>query len=692
MRRLLLIGLVACGGSQPVAPSAPAAAEPPAMAVAPAPAPPPAPARPEGHPSQDLIPRAVLFGNPERAAVKISPDGTQLAWLAPKDGVLNVWVAPIGKLDQARPVTSDATRPIRNYTWAMSSRYVMYLQDTGGDENYHVFRVDLRDGKTTDLTPYPGARVAIEKLTPSQPNAVAITSNDRDPKVFDLYKLDVASGKRTLLAQNTDGFADFVLDDQLVPRIAEKKLPDGGTQIVVAAGKAWKPFETIPFEDADSTSVVAVSPDGKAVYMADSRGRDTAALVAVDLATKKPTVIAQDAKADLNADVVFHPTKHTLQAVAIDYLKPTWKVLDPAVEADFATLGKLEGGTIEITSRTTDDKRWIVLSRGDQHAAHYYLWDHAAHKATLLFSAQPKLDEHHLAKMAPLELKARDGMTLVSYLSLPPAADADGDGKPDHALPMVLLVHGGPWGRDDWGFSSIHQLLANRGYAVLSVNFRGSTGLGKKFLNAGNLQWGKAMHDDLIDAVAWAVERGVTTKDRVCIMGGSYGGYATLAGLTLTPDTFRCGVDLFGPSNLLTLLATIPPYWGPIATVFHNRMGDPNTAEGKAILVAASPLTHVAAIKRPLLIGQGANDARVKLAESEQIVAAMKARHLPVSYAVFPDEGHGFGRPENNIAFFGLAEAFLSAHLGGTYQPLSKAELEASSMQIKDGRDGIPGL
>jgi dipeptidyl aminopeptidase/acylaminoacyl peptidase len=295
-------------------------------------------------------------------------------------------------------------------------------------------------------------------------------------------------------------------------------------------------------------------------------------------------------------------------------------------------------------------------------------------------------------KMHPVVIKSRDGLDMVSYLSLPAAADPDGDGKANAPVPMVLFVHGGPWARDRWGFNRAHQMLANRGYAVLSPNYRGSTGFGKKFLNAANLQWGKAMHDDLIDAVNWAIKAGVTPKDQICIMGGSYGGYATLAGLTLTPDTFRCGVDIVGVSNLHTFIASIPPYWAPELAVIRTRVGDPDTAEGKALLTASSPLTHVAKIKRPLLIGQGANDPRVKQAESEQIVAEMKKHNLPVSYVLFPDEGHGFARAVNNMAFFGVAEAFLSAHLGGYYLPLTKAELEASSMQIKDGKSGIPGL
>jgi dipeptidyl aminopeptidase/acylaminoacyl peptidase len=651
--------------------------------------------KPAGHPRSDLIPRAVIFGNPERANLQISPDGKQLSWLAPKDGVLNVWVAPVGKLDQAKAVTADTTRPIRQYFWAYTNKQILYMQDTGGDENFHVFRVDVADGKTTDLTPYKGARAAIDGTSPRQPTTLMVTINDRDPKVFDLYKIDLLTAKRTLVVQNTDGFAGFDLDNDLAVRLAQKKLPDGSTQLLVPATKAgkttWTVFDAIPFEDADTTAIVAFAPNNKAVYMKDSRGRDTGALVALDLATKKQTVIAEDAKAD-SGNVIIHPTKHTLQAVAFNYLKESWKVLDTSIQKDLDNLAKLDGGEVHVTSRALDDKTWVVTTTSEQHPAHYYLWDRAKQKGAFLFAARPELEKQPLVKMTPVEIKARDGLTLVSYLSLPAAADPDGDGKPNTAAPMVLFVHGGPWARDAWGYNPIHQLLANRGYAVLSVNYRGSTGFGKKFLNAGNLQWAKAMHDDLLDAVAWAVQQGAATKDGVCIMGGSYGGYATLVGLAMTPDVFRCGVDLVGPSNLMTLLSTIPPYWGPLVATFHTRMGNPETAEGKALLLAASPLTHAADIKRPLMIGQGANDPRVKQTESEQIVAAMKAHRLPVTYIVFPDEGHGFARPENNTVFFGAAEAFLSAHLGGSYLPLTKGEVEASTMKIKDGKDGIPGL
>lgn len=679
--------LVACDAqpqTQPPAPSDPVAVADEAPAAA------------KGHPNENLIPRAVLFGNPERADVRISPDGKQLSWLAPERGVLNVWIAPIDALDQAKPITSATTRPIHSYFWAHTSEHILYTQDTAGDENFHVFRVDLGDGDTLDLTPFAGARAEVVDLSHRRPTTAIIQSNDRDPKAMDLYAVDLDTGKRELLVQNDDNFLSYTVDSKLDVRLARKKAPDGATLISIAQkakdGKlTWKPFDTIPFEDAETSLVLSFAPSGKAVYFLESRGRDTAAIVELELATKRQRMLAEDAKADAQSALV-HPTKKTLQAVMFEYERQSWTVLDKSIQKDLDALAKLDGGEPRVVSRSNDDKRWVVMTTSEQHPANYYLWDRGKQSSTFLFATQPELDNQPLVKMWPVVIEARDGLELVSYLSLPADADSDNDGKPESPIPMVLWVHGGPWARDHWGYDPIHQLLANRGYAVLSVNYRGSTGFGKTFLNAANLQWSKTMHDDLLDAVAWAVDSKITQQDQVCITGGSYGGYATLVGLAMTPDVFRCGVDIVGPANLITLLATIPPYWEPELATFYGRIGNPSTPEGKALLTAASPLTHAASITKPLLIAQGANDPRVKQAESEQIVAAMKQAGLPVSYVLFPDEGHGFARPENAIAFFAVMEAFLSAHLGGDYQPITAAEIEASTMQIEIGKTGIPGL
>lgn len=698
---VLLSVAVACGGgakrpvpAEPMDLAAPPAARPdPAAATKVAP---PAPPIAVGHPKDDLIPRSVLFGNPDRVGVQISPDGKQLAWLAPKDGVMNVWVAPVDQLAAAKPVTSEAARPIRGYVWANTSKHLLYFQDQGGDENFHIFRVDLADAKTTDLTPYPKARAELLGRDDAAPTTVAITVNDRDPKVFDLYTLDILTGKRTLVALNDNAYGGFVIDTHLRPRMAPKSLPDGSTEWYVTDAKpakdgkrTWKLFDTIPFEDAATTSYFGLTPDGKGAYATDSRLGDTGAVVAVDFATKRATKLASDPKAEAGATWI-DPHTGKLQGVAYAYLKPAWTVVDKAIAPDVAALAKLTTGSFTVSSRSLDQRKWIVATSTEQKPADYYLYDHANHKATFLFTALPAWAKYRAAAMTPVEVPTRDGLTMVGYLTLPVALEPGK--RPATPLPMVLLVHGGPWARDDWGYDPLHQLFADRGYAVLSVNFRGSTGFGKTFVNAGNLEWGKKMEDDLLDAMAWAEQQGYAKPKSTAIVGGSYGGYATLAGLAMHPDAFACGIDLVGPSNLETLLATIPPYWAPALAMFHKRMGDPTTPEGKTLLAEASPLTHAAAIAKPLLIGQGANDPRVNHAESEQIVAAMQQHGLPVTYAVFPDEGHGFARPENNIAFFAAAEAFLSAHLGGNYLPMTSAELHQSSMKIEVGTTGIPGL
>jgi dipeptidyl aminopeptidase/acylaminoacyl peptidase len=660
------------------------------------PDPEPRPAEPlpqaQGTPRTDLIPRAVLFGNPDRTNVQLSPDGTQLSWLAPKDGVMNVWVAPVGKLDTAKPVTSETKRPIRSYRWAYTNKHVVYAQDVGGNEDFHVFGVSLADGKVTDLTPVDGVRANLGLVSHKKPGSIAVFMNERDRKVMEPHEIDLATGKRTLLiTQPVEEMAGFVLDDLYQVKLATKRMPDGSLSVVRPPTKTekgtWFPVDTIPFEDSRGTDIVRVETDGKRAIAIDSRGRDTAAVVRLDVgANGKVTsrVLAEDPKSDAGF-VLLHPKTGAAQAVSFNYERTTWKLIDKTLAPDFAALAKIDPtADVAIHSRTLDDKTWLVSTSSSTKSRVFHLYTRATKKSAVLFASQPALDTQPLVAMEPVTIKARDGLALVSYLSKPAGATGP--------VPMVLLVHGGPWGRDGWGYNPYHQLLANRGYAVLSVNFRASSGFGKKHLNAGNLQWGKSMHDDLLDAVAWAVTQNVTTKDKVCIMGGSYGGYATLVGLAMTPDVFACGVDIVGPSNLLTLLATIPTYWAPQRDEFYARIGNPTTDEGKALLVAASPLTHASKITKPLLIAQGANDPRVKQAESEQIVGAMTAAKLPVTYALFPDEGHGFARPENSIVFVGITEAFLSAHLGGTYAPLSSDEIMSSSMQIKSGKNGVPGL
>lgn len=641
----------------------------------------------------ELIPRDALFGNPERASVQISPDGKYLSWIAPVDGVMNVWVAPAGDPSAARAVTDDKARGIRNYFWSYRPDTLLYLRDSGGDEDFHLYAVDLAGNQTRDLTPFGKTTAQVFGLSPTQPDSILVGMNDRDPKWHDLYRVDLASGQRTLLQKNTDDIAAYVADGDFNLRYAQRSRADGGMDILKRAGDGWEKAEDIPFGDVLTTAMLGLTSDGKTLYLADSRDRNTAAVYAVDGASGQRTLLAEDARADIGGGLA-DPRTGELQAVSVDYLRNEWKPVGEAVAADLKALEALGPGEVGVNARTLDDRTWIVAYSAAESPVVYYRYDRepgVEGKLTKLFSARPALDGKPLVPMWPQELKSRDGLNLVSYLTLPATADADGDGKADHPVPMVLLVHGGPWARDGYGYSGWNQWLANRGYAVLSVNYRGSTGFGKDFTNAGDGEWAGKMHDDLIDAVQWAVGQGITTADKVAIMGGSYGGYATLAGLTFTPDTFACGVDIVGPSNLNTLLATVPPYWASFYEQLAKRMGDPRTEEGRKWLTERSPLTHADKIVKPLLIGQGANDPRVKQAESDQIVEAMQAKNIPVTYVLFPDEGHGFARPENNKAFNAVAENFLAKCLGGRAQPIG-ADLDGSSTTVPAGAAGVDGL
>lgn len=639
----------------------------------------------------ELIARDALFGNPERANVQISPDGKYLSWVAAVDGVLNVWIAPADNPSQARAVTQDTARGIRSYFWSYQPDTLLYLRDSGGDEDFHLYAVDLKTGQAKDLTPFPKTTAQVAGVSPKHPGTILVGMNDRDAQWHDIYKVDLASGNRTLLEKNDAQIAGYIADADYTLKYAQRSRPDGGADVLRrGANGAWEKFDDIPFEDVLTTSPGGLTLDGKTLYFTDSRGRNTAALFAIDVTSGTRTLVLEDARADVGGTLA-DPATGKVQAVSVDYLRDEWKVVDPAIRADLENLEAIGPGDVSVNTRTLDDKTWIVAYSAAEAPLVYYRYDRGTGTLTKLFSARPKLEGKPLVPQWPVEIASRDNKTLVSYLTLPRSADANNDGKADAPVPLVLLVHGGPWARDSYGYGSYNQWLANRGYAVLSVNFRGSTGFGKDFTNAGNGEWAGKMHDDLIDAVQWAVKQGVTTQDQVAIMGGSYGGYATLTGLTFTPDAFACGVDIVGPSNLNTLLSTVPPYWASFFEQLAKRMGDPRTDAGKKWLTERSPLTRADQIKKPLLIGQGANDPRVKQAESDQIVKAMQAKNIPVTYVLFPDEGHGFARPENNKAFNAVTEGFLAQCLGGRAEPIGK-DFTGSSISVPVGADGVPGL
>ena len=639
-----------------------------------------------------LIPREKIFGNPTKTAGRLSPDGKWLSWIAPRDGVLNLYVAPANNPQQAKPLTNERLRPVRSYFWSPDSRQLLYINDKGGDENFLLYGVDVVSGTQRSLTPFEKTRVQVVGISSEVKDRILVGVNNRDQRWHDVHSLDLASGKLTPVLINSGGYASFLADEQLNLRGATKPRDDGGMQFFRVSNNQVdaQPLEEIGLEDSQTTQPAGFTTDGKTLYWLDSRGRDTAALVAQDVASGRKTVVAENARADIGG-ALQNPKTGKVEAYAVNYLKNEWTPLDPTIKGDLDFLKSRLKGEFSVTSRTDADDKWTVAEDPVTAPSSVYIYDRKAKSLTRLYTSRPELEGATLAAMHPVEIKTRDGLTMVSYLTLPPGTDPDGDGRPNKAVPLVLLVHGGPWGRDAYGYNSSHQWLANRGYAVLSPNFRASTGFGKKFISAGDLAWGTKMHDDLIDAVDWAVGRGVTSADKVAIMGGSYGGYATLAGLTFTPDKFACGVDIVGPSNLETLLKTIPPYWTAIRTQFYKRMGDPNTPEGLALLKERSPLYKADQIKRPLLIGQGANDPRVNVAESEQIVDAMKAKNIPVTYVVFPDEGHGFARPANNIAFNAVAENFLAKCLGGRAEPIGAA-LKASTAKVEHGAEYAPGL
>lgn len=608
-----------------------------------------------------LIPRQILFGNPERTAPLISPDGKKIAYLAPVNGLRNVWVRTLGKSDD-RVVTNDTKRGISIFFWQDDSEHVLYMQDTGGDENFHLYQSSITKPETKDLTPFEKVRVGLIAKSMNFPDAVLVEMNKRKPELMDVYRLDLKTGALTMEAENPGGIAGWIADNQFHVRGAQRMLPDSSFEFLHRADdKAeWKAFAKSG-ADESLASFIGFSADDKRTWIILSVGAEAARLVEIDPATGAQKVVAEDPRYEVTS-VLTHPVKNTLEAVLFARAKNEWMFLDKSIEAEFRELQKIKpGAEVNIDSRDRSDRLWIVSVSAPDAPYRFYLYNRDTKKTEFLMAARPKLEQYTLAPTEPVSFPARDGLKLEGYLTMPPGVK-----KP---APTVLFVHGGPWARDTYSYSGFVQWLANRGYAVLQVNFRGSTGYGKKHLNAGDKQWGATMHDDLIDAKRWAIKMGYSDAKRFAIMGGSYGGYATLAGLTFTPEEFTCGVDIVGPSNLVTLIKSIPPYWAPIKAMFDKRMGSLEKEED--FLRARSPLFKADRITKPLLIAQGANDPRVKQAESDQIVKAMRDSKKPVTYIVFPDEGHGFQKPQNNLRFVAAAENFLAQHLGGRAEPPS---------------------
>jgi dipeptidyl aminopeptidase/acylaminoacyl peptidase len=611
-----------------------------------------------------LIPRTILFGNPTRTSPQISPDGARLAFLAPVNDVLNVWVGD-REDENFQPVTHDRDRGVRFYLWAADDRHILYLQDVGGDENWRLHRVDVETRVVTDLTPFQDVQVHVVDHNKHFPTELLIALNKEDPRVHDVYHLDLTSGALRLTAKNPGHVASWITDSRLQVRGALAATPGGGFDLLIRDHQHadWRTLLTWDAENSLSSQPVGFSKDGASLYLEDSRDADTSRLVRLDLSAGKLTVLAEDPHYDVGG-VLIHPDTYEIQAVAVDRARMEWTVLDDSIREDFTRIARLHHGDFSIVSRDHADRTWVVAFSADDGPAAFYLYDRNAKNGRLLFYSKPNLKDYTLAPMEPIALNARDGLPLHGYLTFPPGLGRSG-------LPLVVNVHGGPHARDTWGFDPEAQWLANRGYACLQINFRGSTGYGKHFLNAGDKEWGGKMHNDLVDAVTWAVNQGIADPRKVAIYGASYGGYAALAGATFTPDLFCCAVDVVGPSNLITMIRTIPPYWSTFIAIEHQRVGNPDTEED--FLKSRSPLFHVDRITIPILIAHGANDPRVKQAESEQIVAAMKHKGIPYEYLLFPDEGHGFAKPENRLTFYAAADRFLARHLGGRAEEAPQA-------------------
>lgn len=637
-----------------------------------------------------LVGRATLVASTGRQATRISPDGQWLSWLAPQAGVINLWIAPAARPGQARALTRETVDRVASYVWSPDSTSLLYTRDRGGNQNFVIHQIELTGAPARALTP-EDARAQIVATSPLVSDRILVGLNRRNPRSPDLYSLDLTSGELALVLQN-DGYSRFIADARLTVRAAIKARPDGGADVhAVESGRiAPSPSESIPYEDVRTTSLLGYSADGRRSYWRDSRGRDTAALIVHDLGTGDRKVLGTHPGADVVATSV-DPATGDIDAYEVNPLRSQWVGLTEERRRDFERLGNLPGGDLEISARSAADDKWVVLVKTGKRPASSYLYERQSGRLTELSDGPGNLAGAALGEKHAVSIRSRDGLMQPAYLTLPSGSDRNGDGRPEAPLPMVLFVHGGPWERTDYAYDPAAAFLANRGYAVLSPNFRASTGFGKAHIAAGDGEWGRKMQDDLVDAAEWAVAQGIAIRDKVAIYGGSYGGYAVLAALAFTPDRFACGVDLFGTSNLQSQVESDAARNESRRAEYYRRMGDPTTEAGRALLAERSPVLHAAAIRRPLLVAQGSNDPQVKKPQSDQLVEALRSRGATVTYLVFPDEGHGFTRPENIIALRAATEHFLSQCLGGRAEPFGES-LRSSSLTIAHGANFIAGL
>lgn len=651
-----------------------------------------------------LIPREILYGPGAIMRVRMSPDGLSLASVRPvevKGRILyNIFVTPIDKPNELGvPVLPKPIERMPMYSWTLAPGYITYTRDVNGNENDQLFLVHIDSKTELNLTKNTKVKVRGVRFNSSKPNMIYFSSNQRDPNYFDHYVLDLKDKKPRLLYQNNESYLSLLFNDQDVPRFAFKFNELGGMDTFVydIQNKKWDLYKVIPFDYVPGFDIVSYDEAQDTLYFLDGEQSDTGSLVALNLSTKATKWIVKKPVTQITGVLTLFDGKGGPLAYGVEYTKPEWVGLNEDFKAELEGLNSQlpEGSVFQVVSQTVKDDQWLLAINSDKKSIQYYSWDRSQKNAQFLFAMKPELDQQPLVPMHPVVIKSRDGLSLVSYLSLPKGYEWDakknrikGESSP---LPMILDVHGGPWARDSWGLSPTHQLYANRGYAVLSVNFRGSTGFGQKFERASFGEWGGKMHDDLLDATQWAIDQGIADSNKVVISGGSYGGYATLIGLTFTPEVFAAGVSTVGVANLVTMQQSIPSYWKPFKANSIRRMGaDVETDEGKAFLWARSPLSKVEQIKRPLLIGHGDNDQRVKLAEAQQITDAMIKLNLPVTLVRFPDEGHGFHRPENSATFMAIEETFLAKILGGRSESIKVHP--KSSINVAQGANLIPGL
>jgi len=633
-----------------------------------------------------LIDRELIFGNPEISGEQLSPNGKYLAFQKPWKDTRNIYVKGVDQpFSAARLLTTETKRPVPGYFWTRDSKYILYVKDNDGDENFNIYAVDpaakpaagAEAPPSRDLTGLKGVRTRIYEVPKNDPDVVYIGLNDRDKAWHDLYKLRLSTGEKMLLRKNTERISGWSFNLQGNLRLASRSAENGDTEIIrVDADKFTKVYSCNVFEQCD---IIRFQKDGKHAYLVTNKGDDLdlTALELFDPETGKTELVESDPLKRVDfGDAVFSEATDELTNTNYEDDRVRCYFRDKGSEASFKWLGeKLPGKDVRRISVTDDENLWLVVANSDTEPGETYLFDRTNHNLTLQFKVRENLPRGSLAEMKPVSYKSSDGLLIPAYLTLP-------KGIPAKNLPAIIFPHGGPWGRDVWGYNAYAQFFANRGYAVLSMNFRGSAGYGKKFIDAGNNEWGRKMQDDVTWGVKYLVAEGIADPQRAGIFGGSYGGYATLAGVTFTPDLYAAAVDLFGPSNLITLLGSIPPYWEAGRQMFYQRMGNPTTPEGKALLMERSPLNSAGKIKTPLMIAQGANDPRVNHAESEQIVVALRDRGFPVEYLLIPDEGHGFARPVNNMASVMATEKFFAKYLGGRYQEGGTPKVTARLREI----------